>query len=271
MRIDAQDVDVRRQHVAIVDGVVGLTGGNVDRLGLELDRERRVRGRPIRKEQADARLDDFGRAGRQHVQLHDEVAAALERPRSVGRLHERRLARRPAVDVLHLVVGHRGEARLAVARDRPSARRATDRRRRSRGAGSADCRRGTRSRARSASTSAAPARRSCGRRPCRWPGVDTPPASAAPGPAGRAASRPATSAAAACRPASPSTAPSSAQRWMIAIWSSRSPRAFANAPAPRSGSHGGMMRRAVASAICFACSRTSRYSIRLNGAPAKHH
>ena len=72
-------------------------------------------GGAIRKEQSDARLNDLGRAGRQHVQLHHEVAAPLERPGPIGRLHERGLARSPAVDILHLVVGHRGEARLAIA------------------------------------------------------------------------------------------------------------------------------------------------------------
>ena len=77
--------------------------------------ERHARGRPIRKEQADARLHDFGCAGRQHVQLQDEVAAALEHPRSVSRLQVRSLAGGPTVDVLHPVVGHRGKARLTIA------------------------------------------------------------------------------------------------------------------------------------------------------------
>jgi hypothetical protein len=40
------------------------------------------------------------------VQLHDEIAARLERPRCIRRFEHRHLARRPAEDVLHEIFGH---------------------------------------------------------------------------------------------------------------------------------------------------------------------
>ena len=103
-----------------------------------------------------------------HVEQQDEVGAGIERPRVVGRLHHRHLARRPAVHVLHLVVVHRREtgARFGAIERARHARRIDARR--PRGAAPAGDRRGTRRRARSASGDRHRERRSCGtRRPCR--------------------------------------------------------------------------------------------------------
>ena len=42
VRIDAEDVDVGRQHVAVFDRVVRAAGGNIDRLRLSVISERRA-------------------------------------------------------------------------------------------------------------------------------------------------------------------------------------------------------------------------------------
>ena len=46
---------------------------------------------------------------RDHVEQQDQVGTGIERPRVVGRLHHRHLARRPAVHVVHLSAVHRRE------------------------------------------------------------------------------------------------------------------------------------------------------------------
>jgi len=48
------------------------------------------------------------------MHLHDKVTPLRQRPGAIGRLHERRLSRRPSVHVLHGVVGHRGKSWLTV-------------------------------------------------------------------------------------------------------------------------------------------------------------
>ena len=109
VRIDAHRLDVDREHVAVLHDVVRLAGGNVDRLRLELHADRRARRRRVGEEQADRRLHRFARGARDHVEQQDQVGAGIERPRVVGRLHHRHLARRPAVHVLHLTAVHRRE------------------------------------------------------------------------------------------------------------------------------------------------------------------
>ena len=56
-------------------------------------------GGAIAEVEADLRLHLFGRAARLHVQLHDEIAAGLERPRQLRRHERRDLSRRPAEEM----------------------------------------------------------------------------------------------------------------------------------------------------------------------------
>ena len=114
MGIDAQEIHVGGQHVAVLDGVGGRAGRDVDRLRFELHRQRLVARRRRGQEQADRRLNRLRRAARQQMHLDDEVGALRQRPGALGRLHERRLAGRPAVHVPHFLVGHRGEPGLGV-------------------------------------------------------------------------------------------------------------------------------------------------------------
>ena len=120
MRVDADRVDVGRQHVVVLDRVIALAGRNIDRLALEPDEKRLVRGWRVAQKQSERGLRRLGLPRRQQVHLDDEVAAFVERPRAIDRLHERRLARRPAEDVLHFVVRHGGKPGLAVAAVEPS-------------------------------------------------------------------------------------------------------------------------------------------------------
>ena len=83
-------------------------------LRLELHADRRARRRRVGEEQADRRLHRFALCTRDHVEQQDEVGAGIERPRVVGRLHHRHLARRPAVHVLHLTAVHRRETGTRV-------------------------------------------------------------------------------------------------------------------------------------------------------------
>ncbi len=109
VRIDAHHVDIRRQHVAVLDDVVRLASGNVDRLLLELDADRRARGRRVGQEEPDHRAHRLTLCPRDHVQQQDEIGAGFERPRRVGRLHDRDLTGGPAIHVVHLVAVHRRE------------------------------------------------------------------------------------------------------------------------------------------------------------------
>ena len=76
---------------------------------LELHADRRARRRRVGEEQADRRLHRFALCTRDHVEQQDQVGTGIERPRVVGRLHHRHLARRPAVHVVHLSAVHRRE------------------------------------------------------------------------------------------------------------------------------------------------------------------
>jgi hypothetical protein len=55
--------------------------------GLELHHDRHAGGRRRREVETDLRLHGLRRRARHHVQLHHQVAALLERPGGVGRLH----------------------------------------------------------------------------------------------------------------------------------------------------------------------------------------
>jgi len=103
------------ETVPSLDEVVRVAGGNIDRFRFEFHADRSARRRRIREEQADRRPHRFALCARDHVEQQDEVGAGIERPRVLGRLHHGHLARRPAVDVVHLIAAvHRRETGTRV-------------------------------------------------------------------------------------------------------------------------------------------------------------
>ena len=117
VRLDGEQLHVDRQHVRIANHVARLARRNVDALRAKPQDRRRALRRAIGEIETDLRQHVFGRAARLHVQLHDEIAAGLERPRQLG-LHERRdLSRRPAEEV-SVGIFRRSRHQAVVARQR---------------------------------------------------------------------------------------------------------------------------------------------------------
>ena len=127
---------------------------------------RRADRRAIAEVEADHRLHLLDRARRLHVQLHDEVAAGLQRPREVRPDQRRHLARRPAEEVpVGILGGARHQAVVAgqgIGVVQRARRRASGRRGCWRDARRAGCPGGTRSRARRRASTPESESRRCG-------------------------------------------------------------------------------------------------------------
>ena len=137
VRIDAHDVDIGGQHVAVLDDVGGCSGRNVDRLRLQLHDQRLVARRRVAEEQADRRLNRLRRAARQQcIWTTRSLPFGSVQARSAGSMNGALPGDQPNT-VLHFVVGHRGEPGLRRRRDPACARAASGRCRRSRGAATA--------------------------------------------------------------------------------------------------------------------------------------
>ncbi len=118
VRVDAQQIDRHRQLVGVGDDVVVLARGNVDELRSHLERERRRRRRPIGEEERNRRLNRARRIRREHVELDDEIGAAIETPGHAFGRHDGPASGRPADElafrILTALPRHPVEARLAV-------------------------------------------------------------------------------------------------------------------------------------------------------------